>query len=58
MQDLARATRIAPGSTVDLADHKPGAKLRLRGEDAAPDRTHLGITAWRVSRTPTSRSYS
>ena len=39
MQDLAQATRIAPGSTVDLADHKPNARLGLRDEESARKRT-------------------
>ena len=32
MQDLARATRIDPGSKVDLADHRPDDKLGLDDE--------------------------
>jgi PPK2 family polyphosphate:nucleotide phosphotransferase len=39
MQDLARATRIAPGSKVDLRDHPPGARLGLRNEATARERT-------------------
>jgi PPK2 family polyphosphate:nucleotide phosphotransferase len=39
MQDLANATRIAPGSTVDLAAHKPDARLDLRNEESARART-------------------
>ena len=39
MQDLARATRIAPGSKVDLDAHPPGARLGLRGEKTARERT-------------------
>jgi PPK2 family polyphosphate:nucleotide phosphotransferase len=39
MQDLARATRIAPGSKVDLADHEPGAKLGLGNEAATRRQT-------------------
>ena len=39
MQDLARATRIAPGSKVDLDAHPPGARLGLRGETTARERT-------------------
>jgi PPK2 family polyphosphate:nucleotide phosphotransferase len=35
MQDLAQATRIAPGSKVDLAAYKPDAKLGLRNEESA-----------------------
>ena len=38
MQDLARATRIAPGSKVDLDAHPPGARLGLRGEKTARER--------------------
>jgi PPK2 family polyphosphate:nucleotide phosphotransferase len=39
MQDLALATRIAPGSTVDLADYKPNARLGLRNQESARRRT-------------------
>jgi PPK2 family polyphosphate:nucleotide phosphotransferase len=39
MQNLAQATRIAPASKVDLAAHKPNAKLGLRNEQAARART-------------------
>ena len=39
MPDLAHATRIAPGSKVDLAEHPPGAKLGLGDEDSARERT-------------------
>jgi PPK2 family polyphosphate:nucleotide phosphotransferase len=39
MQDLARATRIAPGSKVDLAEHEPDARLGLRDEDSARKQT-------------------
>ena len=39
MQDLARATRIAPGSKVDLRDHPPDARLGLRNEATARERT-------------------
>jgi PPK2 family polyphosphate:nucleotide phosphotransferase len=39
MLDLARATRIAPGSKVDLGAHPPAAKLGLRDEAAARERT-------------------
>jgi PPK2 family polyphosphate:nucleotide phosphotransferase len=39
MQDLARATRIVPGSKVDLSAHPPGAKLGLRDETSARERT-------------------
>ena len=39
MQDLAQATRIAPGSKVDLAVHKPDGKLGLRNEATARART-------------------
>ena len=39
MQDLARATRIAPGSKVDLDAHPPDARLGLRGETTARERT-------------------
>jgi PPK2 family polyphosphate:nucleotide phosphotransferase len=39
MLDLARATRIAPGSKVDLAAHPPAAKLGLRDEASARERT-------------------
>jgi PPK2 family polyphosphate:nucleotide phosphotransferase len=35
MQDLVRATRISPGSKVDLAAHPPDARLGLRNEEAA-----------------------
>ena len=34
MQDLADATRISPGSKVDLGDHPPDAKLGLGDEEA------------------------
>jgi PPK2 family polyphosphate:nucleotide phosphotransferase len=39
MQDLARATRIPPGSSVDLAEHKTDARLGLGNETAARART-------------------
>ncbi len=39
MQDLADATRIRPGSKVDLADHPPAAKLGLSDEKAAREQT-------------------
>src|SRR4051812_14504140 len=39
MQDLAAATHIKPGSKVDLEDHKPDAKLGLRDEKSARERT-------------------
>jgi PPK2 family polyphosphate:nucleotide phosphotransferase len=39
MQDLARATRVVPGSKVDLGDHPPDAKLGLRNEEGARART-------------------
>ena len=39
MQNLAQATRIAPGSKVDLAKHKPDGKLGLRNEETARART-------------------
>ena len=39
MQNLAQATRIAPGSTVDLDAHKPDGKLGLRDEQTARART-------------------
>jgi PPK2 family polyphosphate:nucleotide phosphotransferase len=39
MQDLARATRIAPGSKVDLGAHQPDSHLGLRGESSARERT-------------------
>jgi len=39
MQDLARATRIAAGSKVDLGDHAPAARLGLRDEPSARERT-------------------
>jgi PPK2 family polyphosphate:nucleotide phosphotransferase len=39
MQDLARATRIAPGSKVDLGSHPPAAKFGLRDESSARART-------------------
>jgi PPK2 family polyphosphate:nucleotide phosphotransferase len=39
MQDLAQVTRIAPGSTVDLAAYEPDAKLGLRNEESARART-------------------
>jgi PPK2 family polyphosphate:nucleotide phosphotransferase len=35
MQDLADATRVKPGSKVDLADHPPDAKLGLGNEKSA-----------------------
>jgi PPK2 family polyphosphate:nucleotide phosphotransferase len=38
-QDLARATRIAPGSKVDLGAHPPAATLALRDEISARART-------------------
>ena len=39
MQDLARATRIAPGSKVDLKVHPADARLGLRNEETARART-------------------
>ena len=39
MQDLARATRVAPGSKVDLGAHSPDARLGLRDEKTARART-------------------
>ncbi len=39
MQDLADATRIEPGSKVDLDDHPPDAKLGLRDEKSAREET-------------------
>ena len=39
MQDLADATRIKPGSKVDLGDHPPDAKLGLRDEKSAREQT-------------------
>ena len=39
MQDLADATRIEPGSKVDLGDHPPDAKLGLRDEKSAREQT-------------------
>jgi PPK2 family polyphosphate:nucleotide phosphotransferase len=39
MQDLSRATRVSPGSKVDLAAHPPDAKLGLRNGDAAAAHT-------------------
>ena len=39
MQDLASATRVPPGSKVDLGEHKPDAKLGLGIETAARART-------------------
>jgi PPK2 family polyphosphate:nucleotide phosphotransferase len=39
MRDLAGATRIKPGSKVDLGDHPPGAKLGFRDEKSARDET-------------------
>jgi PPK2 family polyphosphate:nucleotide phosphotransferase len=39
MQDLARATRIAPGSKVNLGAHPPDARLGLRNEASARERT-------------------
>ena len=39
MQDLADATRIRPGSKVDLGDHPPNAKLGLRDEKSARAQT-------------------
>jgi PPK2 family polyphosphate:nucleotide phosphotransferase len=39
MQDLARATLVPPGSRVDLAEHKPDARLGLGSESAAMART-------------------
>jgi PPK2 family polyphosphate:nucleotide phosphotransferase len=39
MQDLADATRIKPGSKVDLDDHKPDATLGLRDEKSAREET-------------------
>jgi PPK2 family polyphosphate:nucleotide phosphotransferase len=35
MADLASATRISPGSKVDLGDHAPDAKLGIADEDTA-----------------------
>jgi PPK2 family polyphosphate:nucleotide phosphotransferase len=39
MQDLARATRISPGSKVDLGTRPTDAKLGLRNEESARART-------------------
>jgi PPK2 family polyphosphate:nucleotide phosphotransferase len=39
MQDLARDTRIPPGSKVDLRDHPPDARLGLRNEASAREQT-------------------
>ncbi len=39
MQDLARATRVDPGSKVDLGAHPPDAKLGLRNEESTRART-------------------
>jgi PPK2 family polyphosphate:nucleotide phosphotransferase len=39
MHDLARATRISPGSKVDLGAHDPGAQLGLGDEASARERT-------------------
>jgi PPK2 family polyphosphate:nucleotide phosphotransferase len=39
MQDLAHATRIAPGSKVDLARHDPDAQLGLSDEASAREHT-------------------
>ncbi|HET6174452.1 MAG TPA: polyphosphate kinase 2 family protein [Gaiellales bacterium] len=38
-QDLAQATRVAPGSKVNLKDHPPDARLGLRDEKTARERT-------------------
>ena len=42
MSDLAKATRISPGSKVDLGDHDPGERLGLGDEGSARDRTANG----------------
>jgi PPK2 family polyphosphate:nucleotide phosphotransferase len=47
MQDLASATRISPGSKVDLAEHKPDAKLGLGDEETA--RAHTAKRAERMT---------
>ncbi len=47
MQDLASATRISPGSKVDLAEHKPDAKLGLGDEATA--RAHTAKRAERMT---------
>jgi PPK2 family polyphosphate:nucleotide phosphotransferase len=47
MQDLARATRIAPGSKVDLGAHAPAAKPGLRDESSA--RAHTAKRAERMT---------
>ena len=39
MQDLADATRVRPGSKVDLGDHPPSAKLGLSDEKSARAQT-------------------
>jgi PPK2 family polyphosphate:nucleotide phosphotransferase len=39
MQDLANATRVKPGSKLDLADHPPEAKLGLGDEKSAREET-------------------
>jgi PPK2 family polyphosphate:nucleotide phosphotransferase len=39
MQDLAQATRVAPGSKVDLGAHPADARLGLRGEESTRART-------------------
>jgi PPK2 family polyphosphate:nucleotide phosphotransferase len=39
MRDLADATRVKPGSKVDLGDHPPRAKLGLRDEKSARAQT-------------------
>ena len=48
MKDLARATRVKPGSKVDLGDHPPAAKLGLGDEESA--RAETGKRPERMSR--------
>jgi PPK2 family polyphosphate:nucleotide phosphotransferase len=47
MQDLARVTRVAPGSKVDLGAHPAGARLGLRDEKSA--RAHTAKRAERMA---------
>jgi PPK2 family polyphosphate:nucleotide phosphotransferase len=47
MQDLARVTRVAPGSKVDLGAHPAGARLGLRDEKSA--RAHIAKRAERMA---------
>jgi PPK2 family polyphosphate:nucleotide phosphotransferase len=47
MQDLARTTRVSPGSKVDLGDHDPAAKLGLGNETAA--RAHIAKRSERMA---------